>query len=338
MALADDDRPRRAEARTLMERQMEQMVRLVDDLLDVSRMTRGRVELRKERVELGRVIQSALEISRPLIEASGHDLVVRVPSTPIPVDGDATRLARVFANLLNNAAKYTQPGGRIWLTAEPQGREVAVRVRDTGIGIAPDAVPRVFDMFTQVASSDRGGLGIGLALVRRLVALHDGSVACSSEGPGRGSEFVVRLPVLAEPSPLDDARPAAAPSAGPGRRILVVDDNRDSADSLAMMLELLGHATQAAYDGRDAVETFGTFEPEVVLLDIGMPRLTGLEAAREIRRRPRGPEVVLIAMTGWGQGEDRRKAREAGFDHYLIKPVHPEELQSLLARLARQPA
>jgi PAS domain S-box-containing protein len=346
MQLADGDPAKLAQAQLVMERQLEQMVRLVDDLLDVSRITWGRVELRKQRVELRSVMQGAIEISRPLVTTAGHELVVRIPDESIVVEADPMRLAQVFANLLNNAVKYTEPGGKIWLTAERQGTEVVVVVKDTGIGIPEEALPKVFDMFTQIATQDRsrGGLGIGLALVHRLVAMHGGIVEAHSEGSGKGSEFVVRFPMPAAVGAVERAvgdgaaKSVRARTSGPARRILVVDDNRDSADSLAMLLEMHGHTTHTAYDGLAAVEAFGVFDPEVILLDIGMPRLNGLEAAQQIRLKPRGPDVVLVAMTGWGQDEDKVRAREAGFDHYLTKPVAPQDLQKLLTGLSEQPA
>ncbi len=275
-----------------MERQLEQMVRLVDDLLDVSRISRNKLELRKERVELAKVIESAVETSRPLVEQQGHRLTVALPPGPLFLDADLTRLAQAFLNLLNNAAKYTEPGGRIWLTAERQGSDVVVAVRDTGVGIPRDKLPGVFELFSQVEgtlSRSQGGLGIGLSLVRRLVELHGGSIAAHSEGPGRGSTFTVRLPVLIEsPRPAGEGgrREEAAPTSS--LRILVVDDNRDSADSLGMMLRLLGNDIQTAYDGVEAVAAADTFRPQVVLLDIGLPRQNGYEACRHIREQAWG--------------------------------------------------
>ena len=275
------DRDAREQARSLMERQLGQMVRLVDDLMDVSRITRGKVELRKERVQLSAVVGSAVETSRPLIEQMGHELTVRLPKHPVVVDADPTRLAQVFANLLNNAAKYSDRGGHIWLTAERQGSDVVVSVKDTGIGIPPDKLTSIFDMFSQVDRSlekAQGGLGIGLTLVRRLVEMHDGRVEARSEGIGRGSEFVVRLPVVVEASvpQRDHDEPAASKSS---LRILIVDDNRDGADSLAMMLRIMGNDTATAYDGQEGVDVAERLRPDVVLLDIGLPKLNGYEAA-----------------------------------------------------------
>jgi PAS domain S-box-containing protein len=323
------------QARGMMERQLGQMVRLIDDLLDVSRITRGRLELRRERVELASVVRCAVEGSRPHIEASAHRLTVALPPEPVWLDADPVRLAQVFANLLTNAAKYTDRGGRIGLTAEPRGGEVVVSVRDTGIGIAAEHLPRLFQMFSQVAPAlerSQGGLGIGLSLVKGLVEMHGGVVEARSEGPGRGSEFVIRLPV----APADLAKELQHAGSGggetnrPRRRVLVADDNRDAADSLAMMLRLAGHEVHATHDGREAVEAAEWFRPDVAFLDIGMPRLNGLDAARLIREEPWGREVVLVAVTGWGQEEDKRRAAEAGFDGHLTKPVAPADLQSLL--------
>jgi PAS domain S-box-containing protein len=323
-------------ARCVVERQVEQMVRLVDDLLDVSRITTGKVVLRRERVRLASVIESAVETSRPLVEQMGHGLTVTLPGQQLVVDADPTRLAQVFVNLLNNAAKYTERGGHVWLTAERQGSDAVVSVRDTGVGIAADQLPRIFDMFSQVARSlerSQGGLGIGLTLVRRLVEMHDGRIEARSEGVGRGSEFVVRLPVVVEasvPPPAERPEPAAPRSS---LRILIVDDNRDGADSLGMMLRMMGNDTRTAYDGQQGVDAAGEFRPDVILLDIGLPRLNGYEACRRIRGQPWGTGVVLIAVTGWGQEEDRRRSHEAGFDHHMVKPVDPQSLMKLLAEL-----
>jgi CheY-like chemotaxis protein len=314
------------------------MVRLVDDLLDVGRITQGKLQLRRERVDLASVVQSAVEGSRPLIESNRHDLSIRLPAEPIYLEADPTRLAQVFSNLLTNAAKYTDRGGRITLIAERQGGEVVVAVRDTGIGIAPDYLPRLFEMFSQVDSAlerSQGGLGIGLSLVKGLVRMHGGSVEARSEGLGKGSEFVVRLPVAGGRSAPE------SPQAGGGerttartkRRILIADDNRDAADSLAMMLRLAGHEVHSVHDGQEAVEAAGWFRPDLALLDIGMPKLNGLQAARHIRERQWGRQMVLVAITGWGQDEDKRRATEAGFDHHLTKPVDPAALETFLERL-----
>jgi PAS domain S-box-containing protein len=327
------------EARTVMERQLEQMVRLVDDLLDVSRITQGKLELRKENVLLSAVIKSAVETSRPWIDRMGHTLMVSLTHEPILVYADVTRMAQVYANLLNNSAKYTEQGGRIWLSAERDGGEVVVTVKDTGIGIPPDHLPRLFEMFSQVDSvleRSQGGLGIGLNLVKRLVEMHDGSVEAHSEGPGKGAEFVVRLPVVMQESAartVDDRHVIESPKSA--LQILIVDDNQDSADSLAILLRLMGNVTRTTYDGQHAVELAAEFQPDVVLLDIGLPRLNGYEACRLIRKQASGKQPVMIAMTGWGQDEDRRRADEAGFDYHLTKPVAPQDLTKLLAGLQR---
>jgi PAS domain S-box-containing protein len=322
-------------ARTMMDRQLSQMVRLVDDLLDVSRVSRNKLDLRKEQVELAQIVASAVETSRPLIEASGHELTVSLPAEPICLDADLTRLAQVFSNLLNNAAKYTDRGGHLRLTAERQGGEVVVTVKDDGVGIPPAMLSRIFDIFTQVDRSlerAQGGLGIGLTLVKRLVEMHHGSVTAHSEGLGRGTELVVRLPVLAEAAAPE--LPADAPVEAPAkpRRVLIVDDNRDSALSLSMLLELKGCETLTAHDGVEAVEKAAAYKPDVVLLDIGLPRLNGYEACRAIRQQPGGQGVLIVALTGWGQDQDRRKSKEAGFDGHLVKPVDHADLMKLLAR------
>ncbi len=331
------------QARTMMERQVQQLIRLVDDLLDVSRITRNKLELRKEWVELSAVVKSAVETSRPLIDAAQHQLTITLPAEPVLLDADPVRLAQAFSNLLNNAAKYSDRGGCIWLTAELASREqqpsgeVVVRVRDTGIGIPADKQKDIFDMFIQVDRSlerSQGGLGIGLTLVQRLIQMHGGSIEVHSEGPGKGSEFIVRLPVVAVSKlPSVPEPPDSLPmKAEVRRRILVVDDNRDAAESLAITLRLLGHEVAMAHDGLQAVETVSTFQPDVALLDLGMPKLNGYDAARRIRDQW-GKSLLLIALTGWGQEEDRRRSHEAGFDNHMVKPVDPQGLMKLLAEL-----
>jgi PAS domain S-box-containing protein len=329
------DREALPQAIETMRRQLTQLVRLVDDLLDLSRVTHNRLELRKGQVELGEVIHQAVEASRPLAESMKHEVTVIGPDEPIYLDGDAARLAQVFGNLLNNSSKYTSPGGRIGIRTERNGGEAVVTVQDNGAGIPPDKLDSIFDMFTQVEGSlerSQGGLGIGLTLVRRLVQMHGGSIQARSEGEGKGSEFVVRLPIR-------EARPTATPppsvTKAPARthRILVVDDNEDSASSLALLLEITGNKTFTAHDGAAALEAAMTHRPEVVLLDIGLPTLNGYEVCRRIREEPWGEEVVLIALTGWGQEEDRRKSHEAGFDGHLVKPVNYQALMALLSSL-----
>ena len=318
----------------MMERQVNHMVRLVDDLLEVSRITRGKIELRPERVELSAVLEHAVETSRPLIEAGGHRLTVTLPDDSLTLKGDPVRLAQVFANLLNNAAKFMDAGGQIWLTARRQDQAVVVSVRDQGLGIPPELLPRVFDMFTQgdrTAGRPRGGLGIGLTLVKSLIELHGGKVHAHSAGKGRGSEFVVTLPLFRGPAsdPTDrlEARPARLTLI---RRVLVVDDNRDAADSLALLLHLMSIDVHVVYDGLEALEAVGSYRPAVVLLDLGMPGIDGWEVARRIRQRPELSAIKLVALTGWGQEEDLLRSRAAGFDAHLVKPVEATALEALL--------
>ena len=321
--------------RAMMERQLGQMVRLVDDLLDVSRINSGKLDLRRERVELAGVVRNAVETSRPLIDRQGHELTVALPPGPVPLDADPVRLAQVFSNLLNNAAKYSDRGGRIGLTADVAGGEVIVRVRDAGIGIDPGQLARVFDIFAQVQTAlekSQGGLGIGLSLVKGLVGMHGGTVGVTSGGLGRGSEFVVRLPV-ATGSPAETAAPAGEVPAGrpARRRVLIVDDNVDAAESLGELLAFAGHDVRTAHGGTAGVVAAAEFRPDVMLLDLGMPKLNGYEAARRVRAEPWGASVVLVALTGWGSAEDRRKTHAAGFDHHFVKPVESGAILKLLA-------
>ena len=325
----------------MIDRQAGHLVRLVDDLLEVSRITSGKMPLQKAAVELSAVVESAVETSRPAIEAARHALEVELPAESVLLHGDFVRLAQVMSNLLNNAARYTGKGGRIALTARCEGRSAVIAVSDNGIGIAAELLPRVFDMFAQAdpqlarQSRPQAGLGIGLALARKLVELHDGTIEARSAGPGAGAEFVVRLPILA-------AQPAAeprkvAPRAGlPGRaprRVLVVDDNVDAAQTLGRLLKQMGHDVQVAHDGLAALEAARGNRPEVVLLDITMPGMDGLGVVRRLRQDPRFREVPFIAVTGRGSEDDRRRSREAGFDEHLVKPVALESLQTLLARM-----
>jgi PAS domain S-box-containing protein len=326
------------QARQTIERQLRQMVRIVDDLLDLSRITRDRLELRKEHVALSSIVESAVETSRPLIAATGHRLTVTVAPDTVWLQADLTRMTQVVANLLNNAAKFTPEGGAISLTAEREGGDAVIRVRDTGIGIPPAALPHIFDMFRQGETSrehTHGGLGIGLTLVKRLVELHGGTVAATSGGDGHGSEFTVRLPIApAEPPPRGPGIGGERPrSVVPARRILVVDDNRDAAGSLGVLLNVMGHEVRTAHDGATAVEVARTFRPEVALLDIGMPGMSGYELAQLLRRLPQLQGIVLVAVTGWGQDGDRRRSRDAGFDHHLTKPADLPALEELLATL-----
>jgi PAS domain S-box-containing protein len=321
----------------IIDRQVQHMVRLIDDLLDVSRITQGRLELRRERVDLAAVVEQAVEASRPHIERAGHELTVSLPPQPVYLDADPVRLSQVFLNLLNNACKYTEKGGHIWLTAERDVTDVVVKVRDTGIGIPPEHLPRVFDMFSQVESAlerSQGGLGIGLALARGLVEIHGGGIEARSEGPGRGTELLVRLPVLTEtPAPPPYQPESLNGRNSAARRILVVDDNRDSAESLADLLRLRGNEVETAYDGLAAVEAAERSRPDVVLLDLGMPKMDGFAVCRRIREQPWGKGMVLIAQTGWGSQEDRRRSEKAGFDAHLVKPVEYAALLKLLRGL-----
>jgi signal transduction histidine kinase/DNA-binding response OmpR family regulator len=324
-------------ARSIIERQVRQLSRLVDDLLDVSRIDRGKIELRKEPVALATVVTRATESTGPLIEARGHQLEVRLPPYDLMLEADPTRLEQVLANLLNNAAKYTEPGGRIRLVAECDRGEVVVRIQDTGIGIAPEVLPHIFDMFMQANRSlDRseGGLGIGLTLVQRLVELHGGTVKAQSAGLGQGSEFIVRLPLSARTPAYVGARSEEKAPTAHSRRVLVVDDNRDGAESLALLLGLGGHKVRLVHDGPAALEAARADQPEVILLDIGLPGMDGYEVARQLRREEGTAKSLLVAMTGYGQAEDRRRTREAGFDLHLVKPVDPRELQEVLAQPA----
>ena len=329
------DRAAREQAREMMERQLGQMVRLVDDLLDISRITRNKLDMRKARIDLWDVVRSAIETARPQIEARGHKLAVTLPPYPVYLDGDLTRLAQVFWNLLNNSAKYTEPGGRISLTAELQHGEAVVTVTDNGIGIPTASLPKLFEMFSQVDRSlerAEGGLGIGLALVKGLTEAHGGSVEAQSEGEGHGSMFVVRLPVAEDTAAPDKSDAHETDSSGPKRRILVVDDNRDGAASLAMLLTVMGNETRSAHDGLEGVEMAEAFRPDLIVLDIGLPKLNGYDACRRIREQFWAKDVVIVAATGWGQDEDRRRSKEAGFDHHLVKPVDAAEIIRLLPK------
>jgi PAS domain S-box-containing protein len=316
-------------------RQVEHMALLLDDLLDVSQLTRGAMALRKEPVLLQRVVDLAIETSSPVISAAGHELVVALPERSLVLEADVLRLSQAIANVLNNAAKYTDRGGRIALDAESDEGFVRVRIRDTGIGISPEALDTIFDLFSQATPAlerSQGGLGIGLSLVRGLVELHGGTIEARSRGLGKGSEFVIRLPLA--PAGEVESTPARERAASAGAlplRILVADDNQDSAESLAMLLTMMGHDVRTELDGAQAVETARAFQPQVVLLDLGMPRLNGYEAARRIRALPGGDDMVLIAQTGWSQPEDRRRSQEAGFDHHVVKPIPSGSLEKLLA-------
>lgn len=319
----------------MIERQVNNLVRLVDDLMDVSRITRDLIELRREPVDLAGVVNAAVETAKPIVEAGKHELTVTVPSDPLILEADPVRLTQVLANLLNNAARYTEPGGQISLTARREGTRAVVSVRDTGVGIPPAMLPKVFDLFTQLDrtySRKHGGLGIGLTLAKRLVEMHGGEVEAFSEGPGRGSEFVVWLP-LASVAPTARAWPTSTPAAVAQRRILVVDDNRDAADSLGLLLQFQGADVHVVHDGPAALDALTSYRPSVVLLDIGMPGMDGYELARRMRQQLDGENVTLIALTGWGQEQDQRLSKEAGINHHLIKPVDCEMLVGMLTGL-----
>ena len=333
LRIARDDRELAEKARTTMERQLAHLVRLTDDLLDVSRITQNKVELRRERVDLCAALHNAVEATWPTIDLQGHTLRMDVPSHPVWVIADATRLAQVFSNLLSNAARYTPRGGRILVTAVVENGEARVVVADTGVGIPRDLLPRIFDMFTQLpAVRDRthGGLGIGLTLAKRLVELHGGSIEARSDGPGLGSQFVVQLPV-AEERGAQNVAPTEAPASTAGAcRVLVAEDDRDAAEMMEVMLRYKGHDVRLASDGVQAVEIADAFKPHIAFIDIGMPRMDGYEAARRIRAAL-GSGILLVALTGWGQDEDKRRSREAGFDHHLTKPPEPDMLDRLIA-------
>jgi signal transduction histidine kinase/ActR/RegA family two-component response regulator len=328
-----------ARARDVIDRQVRQLVRLVDDLLDVSRITANKIQLRRESLDLARLMATAVESITPLATAAGHTLDTQGPSTPIQVDGDSARLVQVFANVLNNAVKFTPPGGHIWFTAEQQANEAVVRIRDTGVGIAPDVLPRVFDMFHQgepVLAQPTSGLGVGLTLARRLVEMHDGQVDVRSPGMGRGTEVEIRLPISAAPVATVVAPELPPDAASRNLRVLIVEDNLDAAEMLELAVSRLGHVTRLAYDGRTALAAATEFAPDVIFLDIGLPVMNGYEVARTLRGMPEFNHVHIAAVTGWGQEEDRRKAREAGCDSHFTKPLSPAMLEDLLATIAHR--
>ena len=332
LRIAGNQGPMMEDAHAMMERQLVHMVRLVDDLLDIARINQGKIELRRSRITLADVINGAVETSRPLIDAGDHSLTISLPEAPVFLYADQTRLAQVFSNLLANSAKYTATGGNIWLDATVAGKNVVVGVRDLGAGIPAGALPRIFDMFAQLDRNierGSGGLGIGLALVKAFVEMHGGTVRAASEGPGKGSLFTVELPMHDQrvaPAITDIQRsPAVAP-----RRILVADDNRDSARSLAALLRLVGHDVHEAHDGEEAIVRAEKLRPDVILMDIGMPKISGYAATQRIRQRAWSKNTQIIALTGWGQGADREHSREAGCDAHLVKPVALEDLNAIL--------
>ena len=335
LRIAPHDEAIRRQALSTLQRQLRHLVRLTDDLLDVSRITRDRLELRRDRIDLRAVVQGAVESAQPHVDSAGHTLSLTLPPEPVWLDADFTRLAQAFANLLNNAAKYSDRGGQISIVASVDRGAASVSVSDTGIGIPPALLPRVFDMFTQLDHSldrARGGLGIGLALAKLLVELHGGTIVAYSKGAGKGTTFTVRLPIVE--APLEHGGLAGHVRTSRPCRILVAEDSRDAAEMLQMMLAYIGHDVRVASDGIEAVAQAAAFSPHIALLDIGMPRMDGYEAARRIRAQ-HGSRVVLVALTGWGQDEDKERAREAGFDHHLTKPADPDALQQLIADLVR---
>ncbi len=337
LQLQQGENPVQQKARAIIERQVGQLAHLVDDLMEVSRITLGSVQLRHDRVVVSGIVERAVETTRPLIDQHKHELTVSLPPQPIWLNADAARLEQVVVNLLVNAAKYTRAGGHIWLTVQPEGDECVLQVRDTGVGIAPELLPRIFDLFTQAERSpDRseGGLGIGLALVQRLVEMHGGTVAVHSS-VGQGSEFVVRLPVALPPvSSPTSATTGTTTSTGPSLRVLVVDDNVDTVEALALLLKGFGYDVRTAHDGPAALEAALDYRPNVVLLDIGLPGLDGFEVAKRVRQQITLQNTVLVAMTGYGQETDRQRSQEAGFDHHLVKPARVEQLQALLAAVS----
>jgi PAS domain S-box-containing protein len=343
LELSPNDSRAADEVRSMMKRQTQHMVRLIDDLLDVSRITRGKLELRKTTVALSSIVRDAVAATRPLIDEARHQLSVRLPDQPLLVDADANRLTQVLTNLLNNAAKYTPRGGRVELAAQRVAGAVVLTVTDSGMGIPPDKLESVFDMFTQLHDSrmfGHTGLGIGLTLVKRLVEMHGGSVEAQSRGPNQGTTFTIRLPALAQAATehkgapqtlLGEKRPLK-------RRVLVVDDNLDALDTLSRLVEALGNEVLQARDGLEAMEIGQSFQPDIVLMDLGMPKLNGYDAARRLRQEPWGRELTLVATTGWGHDDDRRRTAEAGFDHHLVKPVALAALREVLDTPQPQPA
>ncbi len=338
MGIVSPDLPDLRWARNVIERQVQHMVRLVDDLLDLSRITRGKIKLQIEMVNVATVMERALETCRPVMDARHHELMVAYPSEPLWVQGDAARLAQILGNLLNNAAKYTEDRGQIWLTAAREGNEAVLRVRDSGIGIPPEMLSHIFDLFTQVDRSldrSQGGLGIGLTLVRRLVELHQGSVQVVSAGPNQGSEFIVHLPLAQRVQPREPSANGKhnAPTPCPSCRILVVDDNVDAANSLAKLLQMSGHEVKVAYDGPTGIQTAKAMVPDLILLDIGLPGMDGFDVARHLRGEPALKNVPLVAVSGYAREEDRLRSQQAGFNSHLVKPLDPQILPALFTAL-----
>jgi CheY-like chemotaxis protein/two-component sensor histidine kinase len=333
MRLAPGDAAVQARARAMMERQLSHLVHLVDDLLDIARIARGQVSLKREPLLLQDLVRGAVETAMPGVTAARHRLELRLLGEPLAVDADPTRLAQVVGNLLHNAVKYTPEGGHIVLALDRVEAQAVLSVHDSGVGIPPESLATVFDMFTQVdrnMARAQGGLGIGLALVRRLVELHGGSVQAESPGVGAGSCFTVRMPLLANGIALPEPLPPVAPASARRWRVLVVDDNRDAADSLAALLALEGHTVHTAYDGEAALAEAAAFQPELAFLDIGMPGRNGYEVAQALRQAPAMAGIRLVALTGWGSDADRSRSLASGFDHHLTKPADPAKLHALL--------
>jgi two-component system, sensor histidine kinase len=328
-------------AKEIIQRQLAHMVRLVDDLLDVSRITRGKLAVHAKRVELAGIIQSAVDTVQPVMDARRHELIVTLPEEPVYVQGDPVRLSQVFSNLLNNAAKYSEPEGSVRLTAAASADRLEIVITDDGIGISAETLPIIFEMFTQGDGSverTQSGLGVGLALTRRLIELHGGTVEARSPGLGKGSTFTVTLPLAAAPAELNrDTAPDPDAAAARSRRILLVDDNVDFATSLAMLLEGLGHVVRVAHNGGEGIEVAADLQPEIAFLDIGLPVMSGYELARRLRALPASKDTVLVALSGWGQEDDRRRSREAGFAAHLVKPVELHKIESILEAMVPNP-
>jgi CheY-like chemotaxis protein len=325
-------------ASQMLDRQVGQMTRLVDDLLDMSRITQGKIELRKERVELATIVHQAVEAVRPFYRNMDQELIISLPTAPVYLYADAARLAQVIGNLLSNASKFTDKGGTIWLTSYHEDGEAILSVKDTGIGIAAKDLPRLFDLFTRVDTSlerSQSGLGIGLTLAKTLVDMTGGTLEAKSEGLGLGSEFTVRLPIYSDANAESRSHEPDSGSRSRGYRILVVDDNIDGAESLALLLQMEGHETHMAHDGQEAGVVAEANRPDAIILDIGLPGMNGYEACEAIRKKPWGRDVVLVAVTGWGQQEDKNRSKEAGFDAHIVKPVDHAALMKLLFQLFR---
>ena len=331
---AGADGATRKQTTEMMERQLSHLVHLVDDLLDVSRVITGKMTYNKEPTELADIVSRAVEETEPVVDARGHELMLLLPARPIIVDADVLRVAQVLSNLIVNAAKYTDVPSQIWLTVERQGKEAVIRMKDPGIGISAELLPHIFDLFTQADNSlvrSRGGLGIGLNFVKRIVEAHGGTVVASSPGAGQGSEFVVRLPASNASAPAEKSNARSSTRQTPTRRILVVDDNVDAATTITALLKAWGHVVQVAYNGSAVLDIVRNFQPEIILLDIGLPGMNGYDVAKQLRAEPSLPHIIIAALTGYGQDSDRQRSLEAGFDYHLTKPPDPGILESLLA-------